>query len=55
MLLYILLVVHFLDEITTGPFPPAPKKEKKFNVIDGSFIRQAFRALEDQDYKGRSN
>ena len=55
MRVHIAFVVQLLDAITAGPFLPPTGKEQDLNVIDGSFIREAFRVLEDQDYEGTSN
>ena len=55
MHVYIVFVVQLLVEINAGPFLSLMGKERDLNVIDGSFIRQAFRVLEDQDYEGTSN
>ena len=55
MRVYIVFVVQLLVEINAGPFLSLMGKERDLNVIDGSFIRQAFRVLEDQDYEGTSN
>ena len=52
MLLWILIGVYLLDRINPGPFLLPLMDDKNLNVIDGAYIRQAFRVLSEDDYKG---
>ena len=52
MFLWILIGVYLLDRITPGPYLIPLIEDKDLNVIDGAYIRQAFRVLSEDDYKG---
>ena len=52
MLVGIFVAIYFLDGIGSGPFLLPLVEDKDLKVIDGEFVRQAFRVLSDYDYNG---